>query len=392
MKTSEDWMGLERSLEQRLLAATGVNADRAILLIELSKYARAVVLESHALEQVRPDAQDQARCSAWLDQPVFICGHHRSGTTLLQQLLDAHPELLVLPSEGTYFKSFGYVAHADPAPRDIDRFIEDWIARLVDPNQEPHFKLGRSGAGGNPYLMFARRLTGWTAVLSARRDSLSRFAVLRALAAAYRDVTATPKLPRYWVEKTPLNERYFERFAVFPQARFIQLVRAPRATIASLLKLYRSGGVGDFDLSEHARAIAQSLTLAQKHRAQSDRYLVVRYEDLTQDPAREMQRVCQFLGVSSAAVLLTPSVGGKTVRSNSSFEKGAAGVIQRSHQLLTLTADEEQVISTFTAAAAQPFGYDVLPVSTLTRASVYMRYVLPNTARRILMGALRGRR
>src|SRR5471032_2795610 len=39
---------------------------------------------------------------------VYICGVHRSGTTLLRNLLDGHPELLVLPSEGRYFTNLEF--------------------------------------------------------------------------------------------------------------------------------------------------------------------------------------------------------------------------------------------------------------------------------------------
>ena len=45
----------------------------------------------------------------FLNNPVFICGAPRSGTTLLSNLLDGHSELLVLPSEThilQYFKAY----------------------------------------------------------------------------------------------------------------------------------------------------------------------------------------------------------------------------------------------------------------------------------------------
>src|SRR5262249_49594937 len=146
------------------------------------------------------------------EQPVFICGHHRSGTTLLQQLCDGHPQLMVLPSEGTYFSSFKYVAHSNPDRRQIDRFITNWIERLIDPNQEPHFKLGRSTSETNPYLRFARRLLGWTVALRDARPALLHFIALLALAAAYWDLMHTSCKPLLWVEKTPLNEQHVRRF------------------------------------------------------------------------------------------------------------------------------------------------------------------------------------
>ena len=95
--------------------------------------------------------------SKWLLRPVFICGHQRSGTTLLQNLLDGHPRVLLLPSEGTYFTSFAYVARGAPSELAMDRFASEWIARLVDPNFEPHFRLGKSDSSRNPARRFRAR-------------------------------------------------------------------------------------------------------------------------------------------------------------------------------------------------------------------------------------------
>lgn len=33
------------------------------------------------------------------DRPIFICGHPKSGTSLLRNLLDNHPQLAVYPEE-----------------------------------------------------------------------------------------------------------------------------------------------------------------------------------------------------------------------------------------------------------------------------------------------------
>src|SRR5262249_50587557 len=166
----------------------------------------------------------------WLLRPVFVCGHQRSGTTLLQSLLDGHSELLILPSEGMYFTSFAYVARAAPSERAMDRFASEWIARFVDPNHEPHFRLGRSDSSRNPAIDFARALLAWHAALRTR--VAPQLAPLLAVAAAFKTTVAPRTTPSLWIEKTPQNERYVERFAPLTQARFVQLVRDPRATFA----------------------------------------------------------------------------------------------------------------------------------------------------------------
>lgn len=297
-----------------------------------------------------------------------MCGHHRSGTTLVQELLDGHPELLVLPSEGTYFTSFAYAARPSPAAHDVDRFIADWIGRLVDPNYEPHFKLGRSGSDGNPGVALARYILGWQASLCDARPEHAQFALLLALIVAFKEVTAAATTPRLWVEKTPLNERYVHRFGAFPRARYIHVVRDPRPTLGSLREIYRAAGKRAFHAAEHARSIGRSLELAHENGTQlGDRYLVVRYEDLTEDASREMERIRRFLGISPGATLSTPTVMGLAVRSNSSFRRCDAGAIERARQTDMLGEADRRLVSALTGAAARFFGYEFAPASLEAR-------------------------
>ena len=40
------------------------------------------------------------------DRPVFICGHPKSGTSLVRAVLDSHPQLVVYPEETLFFRRF----------------------------------------------------------------------------------------------------------------------------------------------------------------------------------------------------------------------------------------------------------------------------------------------
>src|SRR5690242_3724778 len=39
-------------------------------------------------------------------RPIFVVGHRKTGTTLVQELLDGHPQLAVLPGESNHFNTF----------------------------------------------------------------------------------------------------------------------------------------------------------------------------------------------------------------------------------------------------------------------------------------------
>jgi sulfotransferase family protein len=384
---------MEAAIAARLPGAGGTSA-RPELLAKLADYSSAAVREARELGAIVPSADECDAALSWLLRPVLICGHQRSGTTLLQNLLDGHPQLLLLPSEGTYFTSFAYVARAAPSENALDRFAEEWIARLVDPNFAPHFRLGKSDSSRNPAVAFARALFGWHAALRTRVEP--KLAALLAVAAAFKSTAAPRTAPAIWVEKTPQNERHTTRFAPLERARFIQLVRDPRATFASLAELYRSAGSGAFDAAEHARSIGRSLRLASVNaRRLAGRYLVVRYEDLIARPADEIERVRRFLDVPADPALLVPTAGGQAVRANSSFRAGAAGAIDAARSAPALPPEHLDLLGAHASRAARALGYDLPPVRmrwtvllrdwprhALRRSRAALRAVVPAAATR----------
>ena len=372
MTAEPDWIRMEAAIAP-LLAGPGGSPSREQLLAKLADYSSAVIREARMLGALAPGSAECDRALDWLLCPVFICGHHRSGTTLLQNLLDGHPQLLSLPSEGTYFSSFAYVARVNPSERDLNRFAAEWVERFVDPNFEPHFRLGRSDAGRNPGVAFARRLFGWHEALRSRVPG--ELAALLALVAAFRATAAPASAPQLWVEKTPQNERNVARFAALGAARVIHLVRDPRTVFASLGAAYRSAGIGEFDAAEHARTIARSLRLAwENQRRFGNRYLVVRYEDLVDQPALQMERVQQFLGLVSDATLLVPTAGGSAVRANSSFGLGAAGVVEPARSSMALSSEDQAVLGVYAASAARQWGYELGTPGPIARHAIRLRH------------------
>ena len=346
---------MEAAIDARLPGAGGASA-RPELLTKLAAYSRAAVREARALGAVVPSAEECDAAMSWLLRPVFICGHQRSGTTLLQNLLDGHPQVLPLPNEGTYFTSFAYVARAAPSELALDQFAGEWISRLVDPNFAPHFRLGKSDSLRSPAVDFARALLGWHGALRTRVES--KLAPLLAVAAAFKATAMPRSAPTIWVEKTPQNERYAARFAALERARFIQLVRDPAATFASLAQIYRSADRGGFDAAEHTRAIGRSLRLATANaRRLADRYLVVRYEDLIARPANEIERVRRFLEIAADPTLLVPTAAGRGVRANSSLGAGADGAIGAARSAPELSAEHLHLLGAHASRAARVHGY-----------------------------------
>lgn len=85
-----------------------------------------------------------------------------------------------------------------------------------------------------------------------------------------------------------------ELMALFPQMRFLNVVRDPRAQVASMNRAI----IHDFDTTLNALAWVKAHTtgraLAQSH---PDRVLTIRYEDFLSDQEAIVRRICHFIGI-----------------------------------------------------------------------------------------------
>lgn len=196
---------------------------------------------------------------ARLDRPVFLGGAPRSGLTLLRALLDGHPHLSAGPD--------AWIVSMALAQRDISRTL----GRLL----EEEF-----------FLEAAALRRAFAAVIGT---------ILSGRATAAGKVRT--------VEKTPLNVLVFADLAsLFPNAKFVHVVRDGRDVVASLLerawKDPRTGrllpqcadpaGAGRY----WSRLASEGLSA---ERALTDRVMRLSYEDLVRDPKPTLRRLTDFL-------------------------------------------------------------------------------------------------
>lgn len=276
-----------------------------------------------------PPALDPRLVSRGLDlvrRPVFVFGTHRSGTTLVRDLLDAHPALAVLPAEGTFFTNLaGHLERRMPEQQ-LAFFGGEWLRRLANPiHQQPYWLLGRSSPEWSPYVAFARCLMAWWPVARAHIAPTASSWPLTAVALAYAQcgcglASGSPLL--HWVEKTPGNERFLPRLrAEFPAASIIHVVRHPFAVLASHAREARNTGERPVRVGPIAAQLLRSYRVAIAHsdHTADTSYLVVRYEDLLASPARTAERLAGFLAIAPLPILTQPTVAGIPAPSNSSF-------------------------------------------------------------------------
>ena len=296
-------------------------------------------------------------------RPVFIVGLPRSGTSLLLNLLDSHPALGVLPTEGDLLTRFA------PRLRRLDqsqqlRFLgKIWIARLIHGvNLPPYWLLGPPDTEPNPYLTFTRRIRSWgmSDGLQAYRRPYPAFL---AVVLAWLESRHGTLEFAHWVEKTPGHEIHLRRsLRIFPEAKCIHVVRDPRAVLFSRIAIEANTGGRTNEVRRLAIDIGRSLRLAQRFAAQlgNMRYLVIRYEDLATDTEAVMQSVAQFLDIGFDRSLLQPTIAGRPTASNSSHAGSArAGVIDSPSAPPRFDAATCKLLARHGGRAAAGFGYDV---------------------------------
>ena len=304
----------------------------------------------------RPVHTDPA--ASWVThRPLFIGGFMKSGTTLLVQLLDGHPKLIVLPGDSHMIRD-GLIRDGQSEADFRRRWTDRWIRRMINPaGQHPFWLLG---APHHPYIDFLAWLDAWWRDLPPDPTRPIRATVLALQSAAKRKETA----PRLWIEKTPGNEHQAERiFHRFPAARMIYTIRDPRSTLASLKRLSAYRG-WPWDASRTAADLRCSYRRAADlaRRMGPERFFQLRYEELLLRPQDTMRSLADWIGISFAPTLLQPTVGDIPAPSNSMYRRHhPAGTIFPNDDRRwerELSSAELDTAAAVLAAEARRLGYD----------------------------------
>jgi hypothetical protein len=185
-----------------------------------------------------------------LEAPVFILSSVRSGSTLFRTMLTTHPQL--------------------HAPHELH--LTSVTARLE-----------------------SRHAQAAMAALGLDEEQLQFLLWDRLL---HRELVQHGK--QILVEKTPSDALMWRKILrCWPDARFIFLLRHP----GSVARSWQRGGRMRRPLEQLTVQLRQYMEAVEEARI-GHGGLTVRYEDLTADPARELGRTCEFLGVAYEPAML----------------------------------------------------------------------------------------
>ena len=208
-------------------------------------------------------------------RPVFVVGCPRSGTTLVEVMLDSHSGLRV-------FDELSLIAGLAPRrtrPWARPASVEDVIA---------HRRFRRLGI--SPDVARAAVAAAGPSTYEGLID-----AVMTAAARAHGKRRWGEKMPGY-VSVAPLLARHL------PDAQFVHVIRDGREVAAALAAREWGPPSAVMGAFFWRRKVAPRRAL--RRRLGPGRYYELRLERLTADPDAELRRVCEFLGEEYEASML----------------------------------------------------------------------------------------
>lgn len=202
---------------------------------------------------------------------IFVGGSPRSGTTLVQNMLDCHPDICGAPE---FF----------------------CIPNIVDLRKNLHELIAIE----------------WIDAICSYEDVDSRIAsLIETLLLPLADRQGCTFLS----EKTPRNVLVFpELIKLFPEAHFIHVIRDPRAVVASLVEVGRKARERGKKPNKHATTVTAAIHHVKDHlraglsasASAPDKVLTLLYEDVVTRSEIETKKICQFLKIDWSEEMMHP--------------------------------------------------------------------------------------
>ena len=234
-------------------------------------------------------------------QLFFVGGAPRSGTTWLQQLLNAHP-VCSCRGEGLFWAQL-----ATP----LDALMAARGAELRKKNTD---LFGHTGGYPLPDPADTETLLGLAILQALHRQSIGR--EMRAVG-----------------EKTPENVFFFPRLkALFPTAKFIGIARDPRDVLASAWHMFQPGaataGQLDFVRSDIPSLDQGARIMLELGQIYPDDCRIVTYETLHHAPMPALTALFDLLGLRNDTALVTDCIN-RTSFAAQSRADGAARFLRK---------------------------------------------------------------
>lgn len=247
-------------------------------------------------------------------QTLLITGHRKSGTSLLNKIFDGHPDLNLYPTDVSLLYAFFpfFTAKFKNNPTEYNKRLFK-ILKMSLTNAAKAF--GAKSSQKFPIQNLYKKLK---LISSKNRNNCNE--ILRLLSKSWAEITKR-KSCKYIVFKETSQVVYFPSLIKnnFPK-KIIIVVRDPRdnfAAIRSGVKSYYSK-YGETVLSSLASSINRikaDLSLLLEYNNKKNIY-ICKFENLTNNPKKELNKICKFLKITFNKSLSEPSFYGKKAYGN----------------------------------------------------------------------------
>jgi len=293
-----------------------------------------------------------------LNSATFICGHPKSGTSLLASLLDSHSQLIVYPEETLFFRYLMPRLQALSLQEQTSE-VERWILRIFHwETSMPHPSQVDYPDRDYSYVDYEQVRIAYERIFHTTKEALTDH--LPSAILAYGQVTgAMVHNPVRWVEKSPYNENFSDIiYSRWPDAKCVHIVRDPRDNYASYVRKHP-----DWTPAVFSKSWSGSITRGCRNlkRYSDRRYLIIQYEQLVREPEKTINEVADFLGIEPSAGMLKPTRAGRSWAGNSMFGEVFESISDRAvgRYLSTLPADSISSLEKLLYPECKRLGYKI---------------------------------
>ena len=297
--------------------------------------------------------------------PLVVSGAPRSGTSLLYNLFDQHPDVSWLVEEGFLFEYLhdlgkdGASLFLDCVPKDVDALVAGLRDKqVIPPAHVPYIQSKERGSVSDVRIeapwdesRFRAALTGpYTHSIPALWHALAG-ALVAGLGQTLR---------RYACIKAPdFAKSSTGALAQIPDARAVVIVRDPLFSLDSLKRSREMRGAKHLTWPSLAQSIRSFQELHERINASdARRFRTVRYETLIAEPEPVMRGLVEWLEIPFTPGLLQPTMHGKHWPGISSFRKtDGIETAPAERPIQSLTLDEQAVIRKHLAGLRRQFDY-----------------------------------
>jgi hypothetical protein len=231
--------------------------------------------------------------SEWLmNGPLLIYGPRKSGTTLLQNLLDGGEQLLIYPSELKlkYLKDITWPSDINAA---LKMFSEISTVEKV------------SGLNLNNYK---------NAILTPQVPTITglRELIYNSIISIYNNIERRPKEIEFWAVKEvggDTDEIIKLWRQMFLNGKILMIIRNPLMVTRSVLRNRRNKGIilSFMDIYKQVKDPFRVLSVQSKLFGDPT-FCCISYEELTAQPKRVMSYICRHLNIQFADNFTTPTI------------------------------------------------------------------------------------